>query len=102
MNYAIKIQYAITKLKHTGITPTQGTDIGHDKTKVVQVHVTTRKYKGETRKSLDWNEEPRTATDLSIKFHLYKHQYPHALHQLRPNYSQVQTHYTHLVPPKRR
>jgi len=53
------------KLKHTGITPTQGTDIDHDKTKVVQVQVTTRKQKGETRKSLDRNEEPRTATDLS-------------------------------------
>jgi len=52
-------------MKHTGITPTQGTDKGHDKTKVVQVQVKTRKYKGETRKSLDRNEEPRTATDLS-------------------------------------
>jgi len=53
------------KLKHTGITPTQGTDIGHDKTKIVQVQVTTRKQKGETRKSLNQNEEPRTATNLS-------------------------------------
>ena len=32
---------------------------------MVQVQVTTRKHKGETRKSLDPNEEPHTATDLS-------------------------------------
>jgi len=41
----------------------------------MQVQVTTRKRKGETRKSLDRNEEPRTATDLSE----YKTSPPQAL-----------------------